>query len=343
MNDYDVIVIGAGIGGLTAAALLAKRGLRVLVLEQHDKPGGCCQSWERVVHHRGQRLKFVFNAGVHDIWGIAANRGVGRLMRELEIEDAIQWKRNSLEYVVSDMRIRVPDSADEFCHRLCEFFPAERDGLVALFQELRVCHREMYANVESPSAPSVGQRMLRWANVPFADMLGTFLRDPFLCRLVLAISAYSTDNSASISTFNGLVLADRFFTGTHYPLSGPQTIADAVAGAVSRFGGEVRTRAPVSRVLVAGKRATGVVTEDGTTIESNLVVSNADVRRTFLELVGKEMLPADFARRIEALRPSCSCFAVFLGLDFVPLAADVTLLADVSPPLRLLLVQLTSA
>jgi acyl-CoA thioesterase FadM len=73
-NDkYDVIIVGSGIGGLTAGALLTKRGRRVLVVEQHDKPGGFCTSWERFIKHKNKKLRFVFDAGVHDISDLSAS------------------------------------------------------------------------------------------------------------------------------------------------------------------------------------------------------------------------------------------------------------------------------
>ena len=94
--------------------------------------------------------------------------------------------------------------------------------------------------------------------------------------------------------------------------------AQRVEGDRAADGGEIRLRTPVSRILIENGHAAGVETADGRVIHAPAVISNADVRRTMLELVGAEHLPAAYAARCAALRPSTSAFMVTLGLDIVP-------------------------
>jgi phytoene dehydrogenase-like protein len=92
-EKFDVAVIGAGNGGLTAAALLADAGARVLVAEQHDAPGGFCQCWTREVKHFGATHVFRFDSGVHDISGVRPGGSITSILERLGIDTEIEWAR----------------------------------------------------------------------------------------------------------------------------------------------------------------------------------------------------------------------------------------------------------
>lgn len=112
--EHDVIIVGAGIGGLTVGALLAHRGLKVLVLDQHYKPGGYCTSWRRVVSRNGEKLGYAFDAGVHDISGLGPRGPVRNLLQQLGIEERLNWHRMSHEYILPRFRLKVPRRVEEF-------------------------------------------------------------------------------------------------------------------------------------------------------------------------------------------------------------------------------------
>ncbi len=130
-DEHDVIVIGSGIGGLSAAALLTKRGLKVAVFEQHYLPGGYCTAWERNVKPTNaptdtkERWQYIFDAGVHDFSGLGERGGIRSLLRMLDIENAIEWKLNEQEYFIGESHFKVPHDANEFVRQLGERFPSE--------------------------------------------------------------------------------------------------------------------------------------------------------------------------------------------------------------------------
>jgi phytoene dehydrogenase-like protein len=115
-----------------------------------------------------------------------------------------------------------------------------------------------------------------------------------------------------------------YFKGGHYPIGGSGYFADVLVEAIKVRGGRVNLKAPVARILVEGGRTTGVVLADGRTVRAQTVVSNADMKRTFLELLEPATLPRSFRTQIADAPAANSAFSVHLGIDFVPNLSPAT-------------------
>jgi all-trans-retinol 13,14-reductase len=331
-NEHDVVVIGSGIGGLTAAALLAKRGLKVAAFEQHFLAGGFCTSWERGVQRNGSRLRYVDDAGVHDVSGLGQFGSVRNLMRQLDIEEEVDWKRMDHEYDIDDIHIRIPRDPDLFAAKLGEIFPSERESVKAFFEEMEHIYRELYADVEKtggvPTPPRTVEEMLayppthphayKWMERPFGEMLDTYFQDEYLKCFLSALTGYLSDDSTLLTVGAMAPIFGYYFDGGYYPGGGSQKFADALVRVIEAHSGKVHLRTPVKRIVMEKGRAVGVELADGKTHRAKALVSNADLKRTFLELVGREHLPKKFTRQLEAAIPSTSAFMVFLGVDFTP-------------------------
>ncbi len=343
-NEHDVIVIGSGIGGLTAAALLAQRGLKVVVFEQHYMAGGYCTSWERGVRQKdGRRWRYVFDAGVHDVSGLGPRGPVRLLLRQLGIEDALDWRPMQHEYILPDVRLKIPEDADEFAAKLGERFPDEAENIRSFFEEMRHLYEDMYADVEEnggvPGGPKTVEETLaypqehpylyRWMKVSFGDMLDQYFTNPRLKRFLITLTGYLTDDPSLLSAMAMAPIFGYYFDGGYYPAGGSKKLADALVAVIEAHGGHVRLRTPVQRILIENGRGTGVeLAKTGEIHRAKAIISNADVKRTFEELVGMEHLPEDFAQQIRALKPSTSAFEVFLGVDFVPDLAPMTIIEN---------------
>jgi phytoene dehydrogenase-like protein len=339
---HDVAIVGAGIGGLAAGALLARRGLSVVVLEQHYLAGGFCTSWPRLVRRGEERLRYVFDAGVHDVSGLGPRGPVRHLVEELGLAGRLDWRRVTHEYVLPGLRLKVPHGAPDLVAALAERFPAERASLERFFAAMEAVYRELYADAPAtggvPCPPRTVDAVLgwpeahptafRWMNVAFGAMLDAHFRDPRLKELLSVLTGYLSDDPRALTVGAMAPIFGYYFDGGYYPAGGSQAFADALVGAIQEHGGAVRLRTPVSRILIDAGRAVGVELAGGERLRAEAVISNADARRTFLELVGPAHLPADFVRHVEALRPSASALAVFLGVDYVPDVEPITIQAD---------------
>ncbi|HZR87232.1 MAG TPA: NAD(P)/FAD-dependent oxidoreductase [Bradyrhizobium sp.] len=343
-KDCDVAIVGAGIGGLTAAALLADAGLKVKLFDQHVVAGGFCHTYLRKAHHDNKPVVYRFDAGPHDFSGLAPDGTISGVLRRLGIDSKLNWQRVRHSYHLAGRRIDVPDDWRDYVELLCAQFPGSAQGIRGLFETIHAIFEDMFSTGRDrsgiPGMPETVDAMLafpkehpqafRWMDRPFDELVAHHVSDPDLIRLINALSGYLGDGGERLSCAQMVPIFGYYFKGGYYPLGGSGAFADALVEAIEQRGGEVHLKTRVSRILVEHGRATGLLLGDGSTIRSTAVVSNADLKRTFLELVEADQLSADFRTRIAAAEPANSAFSVHLGLDFDP---DIRTAVHVDKPL----------
>ena len=152
---------------------------------------------------------------------------------------------------------------------------------------------------------------------PFEDFVARHALSAPAKAMIMALTDVS-DGGERLSCAEMVPLFGYYFNGGHYPVGGSEKLADTLVAAVERRGGEVHLKTRVEKILVEDGRATGLQLANGEKVLARAVVSNADFKRTFGELVDLARLPAPFRERIAAAAPAPSAFMVHLGVDYVP-------------------------
>jgi prolycopene isomerase len=320
----DVIVIGAGIGGLTAAALLQERGFSTIVFEKNKFPGGSCSSF--------QKGGYTFDAGASVFYGFCDEDSKGtlnlhtRIFRKLGVEVRTIPDPVQIHYhLPAGFDAPAWFDRDRFLEALSQRFPHEREGIRKFYDELESVY-DILNSLPAGSLEDVMHLGIVGARHPLKAMsLGVktlfsmgktarrYISDPELLRFIdLESYSWAVQDAISTPLVNaGICLADRHHGGINYPIGGSGAIPAALVQGIEKFGGSVRFRSEVSKVIVESGEAVGVRLSDGTEVRAKAVVSNGTVWDTFSKLVDDPRLKIPDDRFIKAP----SWFQVWLGVD----------------------------
>jgi len=303
-----VAIIGAGMGGLVAGNLLAKKGHKVTIFESHTTPGGYTAGfWKKGFYFESGTLSF------------ESSRRVFQVMKDIGVYDKIPFTRQYGRWMFPGLDCIV-HSFGEFKQAILEAFPAEKEKLDRYFAEVdRMCRallamRTPRSVLQAILFPVRLARLIRlfqkYANTTLPEFTSVYFdRDSSLYRLLKG-TGYP-DMGAAI--LGGAMLS--FFEDYWTVRTGMQSWADVLAENFKRLGGELRLRAKVEKIITQNGAAVGVAC-DGKDYKADYVLSAGDYKKTFLRLLDNSaLIPAELKQKIESAPVSESFFTVYLGLD----------------------------
>jgi prolycopene isomerase len=326
MESYEVVVIGAGNGGLTAAVGLAQKGLKVLLLERHNIPGGCATSF--------CRGRFEFEVALHQLSGVGTPENPGplrMLLSELGVlEDLELVELKDLFQVIGpgDFRLALKPDRGQVVAVLQERFPREREGIERFFDlSYQYAHQMLSAFFFKDPEPSREKYpvLYHYAYKPAVEVLDELFTNPLLKAV---ISSYWGFVGLPPTRLSFAYLAMLFFMYIEFKpfhlKGGSQALSNALINRFLSQGGMARFNSGVSRILMENGRVAGVVVESGEKIETRHIVSNASPVTTYTRLLDRENVPEFVSREMRGRTLSPSGFVLYCGFDCEPQDLGIT-------------------
>jgi prolycopene isomerase len=311
-----VIIIGAGVAGLTCGCLLAQKGLKVLMIEKNRKVGGCCTSFEQA--------GFSFDLSVQSMGECQQGGRVWSLLKELGLLDLIHFVplEPAREYHFPDRRIYQSSQLDIHIENLCAHFPEERKGIEQVYGILKNVFEE-FSRVPSaldwfdPSSFSSQYPLLfHYRDKTFGDLIDGLIFHPSLKAILSIRSSYGLLPPEEISVVGMAGIEISYFNSGVSCIKGKVEILPLEMGSLLlRMGGQILTRKEVSQVIFDGKKAVGVRLKDGQEMTGKVIISNIDAHTTFSDFVGQDRIPTGFVSKLKGMRSSLSYFILYLGIE----------------------------
>lgn len=317
---YEAVIVGAGLAGLTCAALLARKGLRVLVLEKDYHPGGTSYVFQRGAYRFPMGpLSFSYPGYVSS------------LLSSVGLKEPLEFRRNHFQLITGGLDLVYSVPLSELKQELAHKFPGQTAGLEAFFQELQkaislvrdlyLWHPDYLPQKLSPNQAKVVQteytesrktRILSWSQTFSGDILKKYLSDGFLINFLGSMGP-----GEPIMSFLTLAMMWNIMSeeGIWYPSWGIHGIADRLVEIIKAGGGELWLGVPVKKIIVENGQASGLLSADDCFIGADWIVSNADSKTTFLELLESRALPEDFLEKVRVTPYTGSELCVYLGVE----------------------------
>ncbi len=318
-TDYDAIIIGSGIGGLTAAALLAKLGKRVCVLEQHYTAGGYTHSYEREGYE--------WDVGVHYIGEVHKPWSMIRRVFDVVSDGNIEWAPMDARYdriILGEQTYDYVAGREEFKAEIKRHFPDEAaaiDRYVELLSEVSARVPRFFAGQALPrSLGMLYSKLRRWWLPDFffkstREVLEGLTQNQQLIGVLTAQwGDYGLPPAKAAFVMHAMV-AKHYITGGNYPVGGATKISEHIIPLIEAAGGQVFTYAGVERILIENGRAVGVrLHKDGVEIRAPQIVSCAGLIPTYTRLLDPQVAAAhDLLAPLKQVEPSAATLCLYAG------------------------------
>lgn len=324
MSDYDVIVVGSGLGGLTAASQLQNKGFKTLVVEHCDQIGGCCGTLEVGDY------KFDTGPSVVELQFVIDRvfENIGR-----KREDYIEWldidpiygfvdhngQHFSYPVSIEGTRKVIENFSEEDAKAWDRFAELGQNALEKAFNQVMTAPMTSFAAASSVMVknPAVMKYMAPYLVKSFEQVLTGFFKDPAVVSS-MCLQSYFVGLPPCLAPGYIAFLAYSEHDGIVYPKGGMDMIPKGIAKAFEEDGGEIRLNSTVSKILTEGKRVTGIELRDGTQISANMVVTNVNAKVVYEDMLGKDRIPGWAYKGIKSYEVSIPAPMIMLGVDNKP-------------------------
>ncbi|MGD0855938.1 MAG: FAD-dependent oxidoreductase [Dehalococcoidia bacterium] len=318
MKDFDVIVIGSGMGGLSAATSLAKSGKKMLVLEKHNVPGGCATSF--------LRGRFEFEIALHELSGLGSENNQGPLYRILSnygVYPKVEFVKikELFHSYFPDFEITAPIGRENFERAICEQFPKHKDSIMKMsaiifsfaVEYVKAQRIGMEAAIGNPSQFPT---LVSYYGKTVDQVMNPIILDEKIRAVFGQMWSYLCVPPSRCSFDIYAMLMSAYITfGPAHIRGKSQALSQAFVDTIEGYGGEVWLNSGVKKILSRGGKVNGVVTTNGVEILAPYIVCNANPLTVCFDLIGAENVPGWYLKRLNTWTSGASFFIVYMGLD----------------------------
>mgnify|MGYP001579000065 CR=1 FL=1 len=320
---YDTIIIGSGMGGLATAAILAKEGQKVLVLERHYTAGGFT--------HIFKRKGYEWDVGIHYIGEVQRENSILKKLFDYISDGNLNWEDMGDVYdriIIGDKHYDFVKGVKNFKEKMTSYFPEEEqainDYVDLVFKAVKASKNFYISKVISPLYNAVA---------------GWYFKNPFhkfSDKTTYEVLRSLTDNEELIKVLTGQYgdyglapkessfsmhasVARHYFDGGNFPVGGSSQIVKTIDPVIAEAGGTILISAEVDQVIIENNKAIGVKMKDGQQFTAKNIISNAGVITSFNKLLPKHIVQKHKLNKLlQKVKPSVAHVSLYIGLEGSP-------------------------
>ena len=322
-EKYDTIIIGSGMGGLATAAILAKEGQKVLVLEKHYTPGGFT--------HVFKRKGYEWDVGIHYIGEMQRETSLLKKLFDYITNGELKWADMGDIYdrvIIGDQNYDFVKGVNNFKKQMIAYFPEEEQAINAyvdlVFKAVKTSKKYYLSKSISPLWSTLFGNILKRPFYKYSDkttyeVLRSLTTNETLIKVLTAqYGDYGLPPKQSSFSMHASV-ARHYFNGGSFPIGGSSQIAIKVAPIIAASGGTILIRAEVEEVIIDKNRAIGVRMIDGKLFHATNIVSNAGIMTTYNKLLPLKTIEKHrLKEQLQKVNRSVSHASLYIGLEGTP-------------------------
>jgi all-trans-retinol 13,14-reductase len=318
-GEFDIIVIGSGMGGMTTATALSRLDYKVLLLEQAQTIGGLTHSFSR--------NGFSWDVGLHYCGTFGHDQAAGRILDWLS-GGTIEFRSVGTVYDTlhfpDGFDIAVARPAEAYKMELKDRFPDNAAEINAYFEALLTAKEAGHLVAAERSMPDPFRaahqwwnksKIQRWCGRTTHEVIGDIITDEKLAAILSAQWGTYGGKPTEASFAVHAIVMGHYLDGAGYPVGGAGAIAKGLVPVIEAAGGSARAATPVSAILIEDGKAVGVRTSSGEEFTAPAIVSAIGAGETVKHLLPQEVREQEWAREITTFKPAICHFEVFLGFE----------------------------
>ncbi len=316
--DYDIIVIGSGVGGLTAASRLAVLGYKVGVFEQHFIAGGYATNFKRKGYN--------FDVSLHGTGGLENGGGLHRILSACNVINRITPLKNETAYSIyyKNELIEIPNNIKDYIEFLIKRFDTEKENINKLIKDLYRFKNGFEKLILQKDSHIINKLhpdvllFINWSSKTTYEVLKKYTSNEELIQIFTGLwTYYGLPPKELSSIYYFIPWISYHIHGKYYIKGGAQRLSDSFIEVIKENNGEIHLRSNVEKILYENDKVIGIRLENGKEFKSKWVISNASPIKTY-EMLPKNTLKSKEIEKIKNDKIGCTLSQLYIGLDVNP-------------------------